>query len=96
MQAAVKDRIAHGTDVIKIMATGGVITPGWGPHQSQYTLDELAAATRTAHAHGRPVTAHAHGPQGIADTVAAGIDGIEHASFFTEDGIEPDRNTIAA
>jgi imidazolonepropionase-like amidohydrolase len=96
VQAAVKERIARGADVIKIMATGGVITPGWGPHQSQYTLDELAAATRTAHAHGRPVTAHAHGPQGIADAVAAGIDGIEHASFFTEDGIEPDWKTVAA
>ncbi|MFE3887758.1 amidohydrolase family protein [Streptomyces lydicus] len=96
VKAAVEERIARGADVIKIMATGGVITPGWGPHQSQYTRDELTTATRTAHAHGRPVTAHAHGPQGIADAVAAGVDGIEHASFFTEDSIEPDWKTIAA
>ncbi|MFI0904482.1 amidohydrolase family protein [Streptomyces sioyaensis] len=96
VEAAAKERIARGADVVKIMATGGVITPGWGPHQSQYTLDELAAVTRTAHAHGRPVTAHAHGRQGMADAVAAGVDGIEHASFFTEGGVEPDWKTVAA
>ncbi|MFH8403548.1 amidohydrolase family protein [Streptomyces sp. NPDC018019] len=96
VEAAVQERIARGADVVKIMATGGVITPGWGPHQSQYTRDELAAVTRAAHALGRPVTAHAHGRQGMADAVAAGVDGIEHASFFTEDGVEPDWKTVAA
>ncbi|MEV5484219.1 MULTISPECIES: metal-dependent hydrolase family protein [Streptomyces] len=96
VEAAVKERVARGADVVKIMATGGVITPGWGPHQSQYTRDELAAVTRAAHAHGKPVTAHAHGRQGMADAVAAGVDGIEHASFFTEDGVEPDWRTVAA
>ncbi|MEU7434939.1 amidohydrolase family protein [Streptomyces sioyaensis] len=96
VEAAVEERIARGADVVKIMATGGVITPGWGPHQSQYTRDELAAVTRAAHAHGRPVTAHAHGREGMADAVAAGVDGIEHASFFTEDGVEPDWRTVAA
>ncbi|MGP4003468.1 amidohydrolase family protein [Streptomyces sp. 8N706] len=96
VQAAVEERIARGADVVKIMATGGVITPGWGPHQSQYTLDELSAATRAAHAHGRPVTVHAHGRQGIADAVAVGVDGIEHVSFFTEDGVEPDWETVEA
>ncbi|MEU8918658.1 amidohydrolase family protein [Streptomyces nigrescens] len=82
--------------VVKIMATGGVTTPGWGPHESQYTRDELAAVTRAAHAHGRPVTAHAHGRQGMADAVAVGVDGLEHASFFTEDGVEPEWKTVAA
>jgi imidazolonepropionase-like amidohydrolase len=96
MQAAVEERVARGADVIKVMATGGVITPGWGPHESQYTFEELAAATETAHSLGKPVTAHAHGPQGIADAVAAGVDGIEHGSFFTEDGIEPDWSTVEA
>ncbi|WP_246593846.1 metal-dependent hydrolase family protein [Streptomyces auratus] len=95
VEAAVEERIARGVDVVKIMATGGVITPGWGPHQSQYTRDELAAVSRAAHAHGRPVTAHAHGREGMADAVAAGVDGIEHASFFTEDGVEPDWRTVA-
>jgi imidazolonepropionase-like amidohydrolase len=83
-------------DVIKVMATGGVITPGWGPHESQYTFEELAAATETAHALGKPITAHAHGPRGITDAVAAGVDGIEHGSFFTEDRVEPDWRTVDA
>ncbi|MEV0372459.1 amidohydrolase family protein [Streptomyces sp. NPDC050636] len=61
-----------------------------------YTREELAAVTRVAHAHGTPVTAHAHGRQGMADAVAAGVDGLEHASFFTEDGVEPDWKTVGA
>ncbi len=96
VEAAVEERVARGVDVVKIMATGGVTTPGWGPHESQYTRDELAAVTRAAHAHGRPVTAHAHGRQGMADAVAVGVDGLEHASFFTEDGVEPEWKTVAA
>ena len=96
MQAAVAERVTRGANVVKIMATGGVITPGWGPHESQYTFEELAAATEAAHALGKPITAHAHGPRGIADAVAAGVDGIEHGSFFTEDGVEADWRTVDA
>lgn len=96
VQAAVAERVARGADVIKVMATGGVTTPGWGPHESQYTFEELAAATEAAHALGRPITAHAHGARGITDAVAAGVDGIEHGSFFTEDGVEPDWRTVDA
>jgi imidazolonepropionase-like amidohydrolase len=96
MQAAVADRVTRGADVVKVMATGGVITPGWGPHESQYTFEELAAATEAAHTAGKPITAHAHGPRGIADAVAAGVDGIEHGSFFTEDGVEADWRTVDA
>jgi imidazolonepropionase-like amidohydrolase len=99
-QAAVADIIArhveHGVDLIKVMATGGVTTPGWGPHQSQYTRADLTEATEAAHRHGRPITLHAHGAQGIADAVAAGADGIEHGSFFTESGLAPDWTTVAA
>jgi len=96
LQAAVAERVTRGADVVKIMATGGVITLVWGPHESQYTLEELAAATEAAHAAGKPITAHAHGPRGIADAVAAGVDGIEHGSFFTEDGVEADWRTVDA
>jgi imidazolonepropionase-like amidohydrolase len=96
MQAAVDERVTRGADVIKVMATGGATTPGWGPHESQYTFEELAAATERAHAQGKPITAHAHGPQGIADAVAAGMDGVEHGSFFTEDGVEVDWRTVEA
>jgi imidazolonepropionase-like amidohydrolase len=96
LRAAVAERAARGVDVIKVMATGGNITPGWGPHESQYTFEELAAATEAAHALGRPITAHAHGARGIIDAVAAGVDGIEHGSFFTEDGVAPDWRTVDA
>ena len=96
LQAAVAERVARDVDVIKIMATGGVITPGWGPHDSQYTFEELAAATDAAHALGMAITAHAHGARGIIDAVAAGVDGIEHGSFFTEAGVEPDWRTVDA
>jgi imidazolonepropionase-like amidohydrolase len=96
VRAAVAERVARGVDLIKIMATGGAITPGWLPHESQYTVDELVAATEAAHTSGKPITAHAHGTEGIARAVAAGVDGIEHCSFFTEDGVQPDWGTVAA
>ena len=96
VRAAVEERGGRGADVVKIMATGGVTTPGSQPHGSQYSLAELAAATERAHALGKPITAHAHGVGGIADAVAAGVDGVEHASFFTEDGVEVDWDVVDA
>lgn len=57
-------------DVIKIMATGGNMTPTLGPHESQYTRNELTAAVDEAHAHGLRLAAHAHAAQGIADAMA--------------------------
>ncbi|MFI5778860.1 amidohydrolase family protein [Nocardia sp. NPDC051570] len=94
IRAAIAERARRGVDVVKIMATGGVITPGWGPHESQYSLAELKTAVDAAHDAGMKITAHAHGPQGIADAVAAGVDGVEHASFYTENDCVPDWNTV--
>lgn len=93
---AVAERAARHVDVVKIMATGGILTPGSGPHESQYTHAQLAAATTAAHRAGLPLTAHAHGPSGIADAVRAGADGIEHCTFLTATGVEPDWATVAA
>ena len=59
--AAVDERAGHGVDVIKVMATGGMLTPGWGLHESQYDTATLAAAVTAARRHGLPVTTHAHG-----------------------------------
>ena len=70
IRRAVRERVTHGVDVIKIMATGGNMTPTFGPHESQYNRAELAAAVDEAHAHGLKIAAHAHGPQGIADALA--------------------------
>lgn len=90
LRQAVRDHAARGVDLIKVMATGGNMTPTLGPHESQYGLAELKAVVQEAHAHGLPVAVHGHGPQGIADAVAAGADSIEHCTFFTADGVEAD------
>jgi len=94
IRQAVRDRVARGVDVIKIMATGGNMTPTLGPHESQYTRTELTAAVDEAHAHGLKLAAHAHGPPGIADAMAAGADSIEHCTFFTADGVDADPNIL--
>jgi imidazolonepropionase-like amidohydrolase len=96
LAAAVAERAARGVDVIKVMATGGIITPGCLPYQSQYGRSELALIADAAHRAGIPVTAHAHANPGIADAMAAGVDGIEHCSFFTEQGVSLDLQTVAA
>jgi imidazolonepropionase-like amidohydrolase len=93
---AVEERATRGVDVVKIMATGGMVTPGRALHESQYTRRELATVTDAAHRAGLPLTAHAHGPAGIADAVAAGADGVEHCTFVGATGIEPDWSTVAA
>ena len=94
IRAAVAERAGHGVDVVKIMATGGLLTPGFGLHESQYELAELQIAVQAAHGYGLPITAHAHGPQGIADAVTAGVDGVEHCTFATADGVSLDENTV--
>jgi imidazolonepropionase-like amidohydrolase len=96
VRAAVREHADRGVDVIKVMATGGELTPGTSSHEAQFTADELRAAVDEAHRHGLPTTAHAHGAGGIANAVAAGIDMIEHGSFITADGAESDRAVIAA
>ena len=90
IRQAVRDRITHGVDVIKVMATGGNMTPTVPPHESQYTRAEIAAAVAEAHANGLLVAVHAHGGQGIVDALAAGVDSIEHCTFFTADGVDAD------
>jgi len=55
---------------------------------------ELRAACAAAHDCGLAVTAHAHGPRGIAESVAAGVDGVEHATFLTPDGVEFNAETV--
>ncbi len=96
LAAAVTERVARGVDVIKVMATGGRITPGCKPYQSQYGRSELQLIADAAHRAGIPVTAHAHANPAIADAMAAGVDGIEHCFFLTEQGVSLDLPTVAA
>ena len=90
VRQAVRDRVAHGVDVIKVMASGGNMTPTVGPHESQFGRAELRAALEEAHRAGLPLAVHAHGAQAIADALAVGADSIEHCTFFSADGVDAD------
>lgn len=94
LRDAVAERAARGCDVVKVMATGGVITPGFLPHQSQYGLTELRAIVDAAHEHGLPTAAHAHGPRGIRDAAAAGVHSVEHCTFLDEASVVPDWDVV--
>ncbi|HKN35148.1 MAG TPA: amidohydrolase family protein [Terriglobales bacterium] len=83
----VRAQVKYGVDVIKILATGGVLSKGDSPGAPQYTLEELKAAAEEAHMAGRKIAAHAHGAQGIKNAILAGIDSIEHASLIDDEGI---------
>jgi imidazolonepropionase-like amidohydrolase len=83
----VRAQVKHGVDVIKVHASGGVLSRGDSPGAPQYTLEELRALVDEAHAAGRKVAAHAHGAQGIKNAVYAGVDSIEHGSLIDDEGI---------
>jgi imidazolonepropionase-like amidohydrolase len=79
---AVRERIKYGADFIKIYTTGGVSTPGDGPHSQDFTMDELRAIIDEAHSHEKRVGTHAQGLAGIRKAVLAGVDTVEHGSFL--------------
>jgi imidazolonepropionase-like amidohydrolase len=83
---AVDERVDHGCDVVKVMVSGGALTPTFPVWESQFSLAELRAVVERAHQRGLPVAAHCHGTRAIEDAVAAGADTIEHCTFFTDSG----------
>jgi imidazolonepropionase-like amidohydrolase len=87
VQHKVRENIKYGADLIKICATGGVLSKGDDPQASQYTLEEMQAIVADAHRLGRKVAAHAHGAQGILWATEAGVDSIEHGSYINDDAI---------
>src|SRR5216684_4437270 len=87
VQHKVREIIKYGADVIKVCATGGVLSKGDDPRASQYTLEEMKAIVADAHRLGRKVAAHAHGAQGILWASEAGVDSIEHGSYVDDAGI---------
>jgi imidazolonepropionase-like amidohydrolase len=87
VQHMVRQNIKYGADLIKIGATGGVLSKGDDPQASQYTLEEMQAIVADAHRLGRKVAAHAHGAQGILWATEAGVDSIEHGSYMNDEDI---------
>jgi len=86
-RAKVREIAKYGADVIKVCASGGVLSKGDQPGTPQFTFEELQAIAEEAHKLGRKVAAHAHGTQSIKDSIRAGIDSIEHSSLIDDEGI---------
>lgn len=99
-QEAIRNQVRRnaeaGADVIKVMATGGGLTRG-GPAtwQSQFTTEELRLVVEEAHRAGLPVAAHAHGTDGIASAVAAGVNTVEHCTWMVDGGFETRGDVVA-
>jgi imidazolonepropionase-like amidohydrolase len=87
VQHKVRENIKYGADLIKVCATGGVLSLGDNPQHSQFTLEEMKAIVADAHRLGRKVAAHAHGAEGIRWAAEAGVDSIEHGSYIDDAGI---------
>jgi imidazolonepropionase-like amidohydrolase len=87
VQHKTREIIKYGADLIKICATGGVLSHGDNPQASQLTLEEMKAIVADAHRLGRKVAAHAHGAQGILWASEAGVDSIEHGSYIDDAAI---------
>ena len=89
LRAAVQERAEKGCEVVKVMVSGGNLTPGSRPHESQYDLGALRIVVDAAHEAGLRAAAHVHGAQAVTDAVEAGFDTLEHVTFFTADGVRP-------
>jgi len=87
VQHKTREVIKYGADLIKICATGGVLSKGDDPNAAQYTLEEMKAIVNDAHRLGRKVAAHAHGAQGVIWASEAGVDSVEHGHLMNDAAI---------
>jgi imidazolonepropionase-like amidohydrolase len=87
VRKAVRTEIKGGAHFIKVMATGGVLTPGVDPSQTLFQPEELQAAVEEAHKAGRPIASHAIGNRGIKNALRAGIDSVEHGFYLDDEAI---------
>jgi imidazolonepropionase-like amidohydrolase len=92
---AVRQRYKEGSDVIKIMATGGVLDVSTNSSGVQFTEEEMKAIVQTAADYGLKVMAHAHGAEGIKRALRAGVISIEHGTFMDDECIELFKKTGA-
>lgn len=88
VRAAVREQLKAGVDLIKLMATGGIMTKGVEPGSTQFTLEELIAGVEEAKKAGRRTATHAQGTEGIKNALWAGINSIEHGFFLDDEAIE--------
>ena len=82
---AVRQRYKNGADLIKITATGGVLSVSKNGHNPQFTQEEVNEIVKTAKEYGMPVAAHAHGDEGMKRAVRAGVQTIEHGSIMSKE-----------
>ncbi len=88
IKKAVRNQVKAGADFIKVMATGGGLTPNTYPENAQFSRDELIALADDSRRLDRKIAAHCHGTPGIRNAVAAEVTTIEHCSFMTREGVE--------
>jgi imidazolonepropionase-like amidohydrolase len=93
--AAIRERAERGVDIVKVMASGGMATPGTDVLRTQFSTGDLQFLVDRAHAAGLPVTAHAHGLPAVLQAIEVGVDGIEHCSCLTDKGAELSDELIA-
>ncbi|NKC11402.1 MAG: amidohydrolase family protein [Gammaproteobacteria bacterium] len=85
---AVREQVHAGSDLIKLMATGGVMTPGVNPEDAHYSAEEMAVGIAEGHRFHKPCASHAQGTEGILNAVRGGIDSIEHGIFMNEQCVQ--------
>jgi len=85
VRKAAREQIKAGCDIVKLMATGGIMTPGVEPGAAQFTEEEMSAGVEEAHKANRKSASHAQGTKGILNSLKAGIDTIEHGFFLNEE-----------
>ncbi len=88
VRAAVREQLKAGADLIKLMATGGIMTKGVEPGSTQFTLEEMIAGVEEAKKAGRRIATHAQGTEGIKNALWAGVHSIEHGIFLDDEAID--------
>lgn len=88
VRRAAREQLKAGADNIKLIASGGILTPGTSIGNPQFTVDEMRAAVEEAHFAGKTANAHAHGAEGIKRATSAGVDSVEHCYFIDAEGID--------
>ena len=95
VRASVREHVDRGVDLVKVMASGGMLTSGTDVLGVQFAPEELRAVVEEAHAAGVRVVAHCHSEAAARQAVAAGVDGLEHATLLGADGVGSPADLIA-